>query len=58
MKRFIITEEEKNNIRKMYGFINEQTSLPVATSSAGATATAPTIETKQAASCIKIAANS
>ena len=38
MKRFIITEEEKNNIRKMYGFINEQTSLPVATSSAGATA--------------------
>jgi len=38
MKRFIITEEEKKNIRKMYGFINEQTSLPVATSSAGATA--------------------
>ena len=37
MKRFIITEKEKNNIRKMYGLINEQTPLPIATSSAGAT---------------------
>ena len=24
MKRFIITESEKNNIREMYGLINEQ----------------------------------
>ena len=24
MKRFIITEEEKNSIRNMYGLINEQ----------------------------------
>ena len=37
MKGFIITEKEKNNIRKMYGIINEQTPLTSVNSSAGAT---------------------
>ena len=37
MKGFIITEEDKNNIRKMYGIINEQTPLTSVNSSAGAT---------------------
>ena len=29
MKRFVITEDEKNHIQKMYGLINEQATNPV-----------------------------